>query len=102
ITENKMTVKGMYVNNQFVTVSGGGYSTGGNFTTGKSKLTRKNAPHLEQMLLYGTVCNDAQLYMRKGHYVVEGDPTDGALLIAARKLGIRHIDRSKSEFIIQF
>src|SRR5699024_11781026 len=57
ITENKMTVKGMYVNNQFVTVSGDGYSTGGNFTTGKSKLTRKNAPHLEQMLLYGTVCN---------------------------------------------
>src|SRR5699024_6480638 len=47
ITENKMTVKGMYVNNQFVTVSGDGYSTGGNFTTGKSKLTRKNAPHLE-------------------------------------------------------
>src|SRR5699024_3943985 len=102
ITENKMTVKGMYVNNQFVTVSGDGYSTGGNFTTGKSKLTRKNAPHLEQMLLYGTVCNDAQLYVRKGHYVVDGDPTDGALLIAARKFGISHIDSSKMKVIKQF
>lgn len=102
ITENKMTVKGMYVNNQFVTVSGDGYSTGGNFTTGKNKLTRKNAPHLEQMLLYGTVCNDAQLYVRKGHYVVDGDPTDGALLIAARKFGISHIDSSKMKVIKQF
>src|SRR5699024_2387807 len=81
ITENKMTVRGMYLNNNYLTISGDGYSTGGNFTTGKSKLTRKNAPHLEQMLLYGTVCNDAQLYVRKGHYVVDGDPTDGALLI---------------------
>src|SRR5699024_12860168 len=70
ITENKITVKVIYVNNQFVTVSGDGYSTGGIFTTGKSKLTRKNDPHLEQMLLYGTVCNDALLYVRKGHYVV--------------------------------
>src|SRR5699024_11866793 len=94
ITEHKMTVKGMYVNNQSVTVSGDGYSTGRNFTTGKNKLTRKNAPHLEQMLLYGTVCNDAKLYVRKGHYVVDGDPTDRALLIAARKFGIGHIDSS--------
>src|SRR5699024_5438457 len=71
-------------------------------TTGKSKLTRKNAPHLEQMLLYGTVCNDVQLYVRKGHYVVDGDPTDGALLIAARKFGISHIDSSKMKVIKQF
>src|SRR5699024_3604518 len=70
--------------------------------TGKNKLTRKNAPHLEQMLLYGTICNDAQLYVRKGHYVVDGDPTDGALLIAARKFGISHIDSSKMKVIKQF
>src|SRR5699024_3100784 len=49
-----------------------------------------------------SVCNDAQLYVRKGHYVVGGDPTDGALLIAARKFGIRHIDSSKMKVIKQF
>src|SRR5699024_9063723 len=102
ITENKMTVKGMYVNNQFVTVSGDGYSTGGNFTTGKNKLTIKNVRHIELILLYCTICNDAQLYVRKVHYVVDCVPTDGALLIAARKFGISHIDSSKMKIIKQF
>lgn len=102
ITQNKMTVKAMYVNNQFVHVSGEGDTLDGAFTTNKGKLTGKNASNLERMLLYGTICNDANLYVKKGHYVVDGDPTDGALLVAARKFGISHTENSKLKVIKQF
>src|SRR5699024_1000795 len=40
------------------------------------------------MLLYGILCNNASLYVKKGKYHVEGDPTDGALIVAARKIGL--------------
>jgi P-type Ca2+ transporter type 2C len=40
------------------------------------------------MLLYGQLCNNAALQVKKGKYFVDGDPTDGALLVAARKIGL--------------
>src|SRR5699024_5322244 len=43
---------------------------------------------LEKLLTYTMLCNDAQLFIQKGKYVIDGDPTDGAMLIAARKYGI--------------
>ena len=87
ITENKMTVKEMYVNGQNIYVSGEGYTMSGDFYVGDKKIKR-NFPNLEQMALYGMLCNDAQLLVRKGKYTVDGDPTDGALLVVARKLGL--------------
>src|SRR5690625_3721454 len=87
ITENKMTVREMYVNHTPIFVSGEGYATTGDFYTRDKKLD-DSFPHLESMLLYGMLCNDASLLVKKGKYIVDGDPTDGALLIAARKFGL--------------
>ncbi|MUV40024.1 Calcium-transporting ATPase [Lentibacillus sp. JNUCC-1] len=84
MTENKMTVKEMYVNGQSIQVTGDGYQTDGAFYAGKQKLNPAHS-HLESMLLYGMLCNNAILKVKKGAYTVEGDPTDGALLVAARK-----------------
>lgn len=87
ITENEMTVKEMFLNNKQIYVTGDGYSTVGDFYLNKEKLNREQ-PHLESMLLYGMLCNQANLFVKKGKYIVDGDPTDGALLIAARKIGL--------------
>ncbi|MFP3360731.1 calcium-transporting ATPase, partial [Planococcus sp. SIMBA_143] len=45
-------------------------------------------PNLKAMLLYGSLCNNASLQVKKGKQYIDGDPTDGALLIAARKIGL--------------
>jgi Ca2+-transporting ATPase len=92
ITENKMTVKEMFVNGEHVYVGGEGYEMSGEFLTKQGKITPKSsllAP-LEKMLLYGMLCNEANLFVKKGKYFVDGDPTDGALLVAARKFGLPH------------
>ncbi|MEN2766507.1 calcium-translocating P-type ATPase, SERCA-type [Ornithinibacillus xuwenensis] len=87
MTENQMTVKEVFLNGENLTVTGDGYDIEGHFQIGKQQLKR-DYPNLEMMLLYGQLCNNAALQVKKGKYFVDGDPTDGALLVAARKIGL--------------
>lgn len=87
LTENKMTVKRLYLNGSHIDVTGDGYSLDGKFSLNNQALDTDH-PNLHNMLLYGMLCNQASLQVKKGQYIVSGDPTDGALLIAARKFGI--------------
>ena len=40
---------------------------------------------VDQLLAIALHCNDAELYQEDGHWNVEGDPTEGALLTLAAK-----------------
>lgn len=90
ITENQMTVKEIYVNNEYIKVTGDGYHTEGDFLLNNKKIGQDYS-NIERMLLYGMLCNHATLQVKQGKYIVDGDPTDGALLIAARKIGLLHM-----------
>ncbi|MDC3412880.1 calcium-translocating P-type ATPase, SERCA-type [Aquibacillus sp. 3ASR75-286] len=85
MTENQMTVKEIYVNDQTIHVTGEGYNPKGAFYLDNKQI--KN-PDINHVLLYGALCNHASLLKRKGKWMVDGDPTEGALLAAARKAGI--------------
>lgn len=99
MTENQMTVKEMYLNGEYLYVTGDGYQTQGDFFLNKNKVERTH-PNLETMLLYGMICNHSQLMVKKGKNFIDGDPTDGALLVAARKLGL-HADRKEDYHVIK-
>lgn len=88
ITENNMTVKQIYLNEQIISVSGSNKTSHGRFYLKNEQITDKH-PNLTMMLLYGMICNNARLLVKKGRYVVDGDPTDGALQVVARKLGLQ-------------
>ncbi|WP_010096739.1 calcium-translocating P-type ATPase, SERCA-type [Ornithinibacillus scapharcae] len=90
MTENQMTVKEIFLNGDTISVTGDGFDVEGNFLLGKKKLSSDH-PNLEKMLLYGQLCNHAELQVKKGKYYVDGDPTDGALVVAARKIGLNHL-----------
>lgn len=92
ITENKMTVKEIFLANQTIVVTGEGYDTTGTFINAKSNNKINDLPILREMLLFGSLCNSAELRRKKGRLIVDGDPTDGALLIAARKYGVSNQD----------
>src|SRR5699024_4673287 len=98
LTENEMTVKEIYLNGQMISLTGDGYSSVGEFYMRDKKLDR-DFPHLESILLYGMLCNHASLLVQRGKYVVDGDPTDGALLIAARKLGLTEVLKENYKII---
>lgn len=98
MTENQMTVRELFLNGEYLKVTGDGYDIKGNILL-DNKKTDYTYPNLQTMLLYGMLCNNASLNIRKGKYIVEGDPTDGALIVAARKLGITAMDGEKFQVV---
>ncbi|MBT2573415.1 calcium-translocating P-type ATPase, SERCA-type [Bacillus sp. ISL-51] len=87
LTQNKMTVTHMWSGGKTFKVSGIGYEPAGVFTRDDQEIKPKDDRPLEQMLLFGALCNTSEIELKDGHYVLDGDPTEGALLTAARKGG---------------
>ncbi|WP_042223822.1 cation-translocating P-type ATPase [Oceanobacillus manasiensis] len=98
MTENKMTVKELYLGGNQLYVTGDGYNLQGDFFLNNEKVD-EDFSNLKAMLLYGSLCNNATLQVKKGKHYIDGDPTDGALIIAARKLGITLAAKEKYHII---
>src|SRR5690625_2389992 len=97
ITENEMTVKQIFLNDEIIHVSGDGYQLDGHFYQNEEEVT-SSYPNLASMLTYGMICNHANIVIQKGKYKIDGDPTDGALLVAARKFGVK--EKIREQFTI--
>ena len=88
LTQNQMSVTHLYVGGQSVQVSGKGYTPDGDFRLDGHEANAGEGS-LSLLLLSATLCNDAQLLRRedKGWRMI-GDPTEGALVVAAAKAGL--------------
>ncbi|RXA19916.1 calcium-transporting P-type ATPase, PMR1-type [Methanosarcina sp. MSH10X1] len=86
LTQNKMTVEKVYVNGTLLNVTGEGYKPIGDFFSGD--VPASEDVHLHRLLVAGTLCNDAGLVEENGVWDITGDPTEGALVVAAAKEGI--------------
>ncbi len=83
LTENQMTVREIYAGGERTTVSGSGYAPNGKVGDGQNV-----GGALRECLLASVLCNDAALSRSNRQWEVVGDPTEGALLVAARKAGL--------------
>ncbi|MBN1161889.1 MAG: HAD-IC family P-type ATPase [Dehalococcoidales bacterium] len=89
LTLNQMTVRRMYVGGSWVDITGEGYLVEGEFSIGGKKIDAKDQPALDLHLRIGVLCNDATISMEEDQCCsVYGDPTEGALVVAAAKAGI--------------
>ena len=93
LTQNEMTVTRVAVDGEFITVTGSGYQPQGKFLQdGEEVDLAGNFPGIRTALWIGALNNDASLetdYDEEGRRVhrMVGDPTEGALLVAAQKAG---------------
>ncbi|RME34501.1 MAG: cation-translocating P-type ATPase, partial [Thermoflexia bacterium] len=88
LTQNQMTVVRLYVGDMRVDVIGEGYQpTGGFFTDGRP-INPHDHPDLLALLRGGLLCSDAELEKDETGYRMVGDPTEGALVVAAAKAGL--------------
>jgi Ca2+-transporting ATPase len=86
LTRNEMTIERIVTHGGEVEVSGSGYIP-------KGELTAHGAPlgdgplrkEVELVLRGGALANDAVLSEHAGSWTLQGDPTDGAFLVAERK-----------------
>ncbi|NLP18990.1 MAG: cation-translocating P-type ATPase, partial [Firmicutes bacterium] len=89
LTKNEMTVKQLYIDNNFYDVSGYGYKPIGKIMLKGRENQEGNISLVREILKASVLCNNAELRPgAKGQWVVIGDPTEGALLTAAAKAGI--------------
>lgn len=86
ITRNELMVTRIVTGKTVYEVSGEGYTPTGNFFVSGETVNARSIPNAELLFRIGTLCNDANLVRDDaGKYAIAGDPTEGALLVAARK-----------------
>jgi P-type Ca2+ transporter type 2C len=86
LTKNEMTVRRLFVACRTITVSGAGYEPVGQFASGSDALDSDAA--LQELLRASVLSSDARLVSENGQWRIEGDPTEGALVVAAAKAGL--------------
>jgi magnesium-transporting ATPase (P-type) len=103
ITKGEMTVNKLWVKDWVIDVSGLGYNPVGNFTSNGKPLRKDGTASLEKLLEIAALCNGAKVDPpsdRNRNWSVIGDPTDGALLVAALKYGLNIQDELVEKPII--
>jgi Ca2+-transporting ATPase len=88
MTQNKMTVTHLWSGGNTWTVDGVGYQPRGDFYRGNTRVLPKDEKALQQMLIFGMICNHSELKIKDEDYILDGDPTEGALLVSAMKAGL--------------
>ncbi|WP_319467771.1 cation-transporting P-type ATPase [uncultured Pseudodesulfovibrio sp.] len=87
LTENQMTVQAISSGGIQYSVTGTGYGFEGEVLDSDGNIPKNAA--LEENFRAGLLCNDARIVQREGRPGVEGDPTEGALIVSARKFGLQ-------------
>ncbi|MDX5476244.1 MAG: calcium-translocating P-type ATPase, SERCA-type [Bacillaceae bacterium] len=88
LTQNKMSVTNIWSGGKTWTVSGIGYNPEGSFWIKDDTVDVKKEKELQQLLTFGLLCNNANIVNKDSQYILDGDPTEGALVVAAMKAGI--------------
>jgi magnesium-transporting ATPase (P-type) len=90
ITKGEMTVNKLWTMDRVIEVSGLGYMPVGDFTINGDPLREGETKSLDKLLEIAALCNGAKVEPpsdRNKNWSVIGDPTDGALYVAALKYG---------------
>ncbi len=88
LTENKMTVTDIVVDEGRISVSGTGLELEGVFTLEEQEIDPETNTALYEILINGVLCNNASLSHADELQAV-GDPMEVALLVAGEKAGIK-------------
>jgi P-type Ca2+ transporter type 2C len=88
LTLNQMTVHRFFSGNRFIEVTGEGYIPKGEFRTAENKIYPEKDKTLDLVLKIGLLCNDSSLTQNNKQAGIIGDPTEGALVVAAAKAGM--------------
>jgi Ca2+-transporting ATPase len=90
LTKGEMTVRKIFTGGKRIEVTGAGYMPEGEFRG--SDINPKNSKSFQTLLQGGLLCSDAVLEEKEGQWVIKGDPTEAALVVAAVKAGLHETE----------
>lgn len=88
LTENQMTVTTLRVGSTSFEVTGVGFGSEGEVRHGGERVDTSPMSAVVELLRCGALCNDTRLVQTDDGMRVEGDPTEAALTVAARKVAL--------------
>ncbi|HEX9909760.1 MAG TPA: HAD-IC family P-type ATPase, partial [Desulfatiglandales bacterium] len=88
LTKNEMTVKAIYDGHHSYEVTGSGYEPKGEILHDWESCDKATLEGLCGVLRIGMLCNESNIYEENGEFRVDGDPTEGALVVSAMKAGL--------------
>jgi P-type Ca2+ transporter type 2C len=103
LTQNEMTVLQIWADHSLLSLTGDGYDPAGDFVDSGRVVDPRSYPGIDMLLRGVTLCNDARLELNEpaseeqGGYRMLGDPTEGALVVAAAKAGYWHKDLKRTD-----
>lgn len=90
ITRNELSVTKILSGDKAFSVSGSGYNPEGEFFFEERVINARDIPNGEMLFRIAVLCNSAALEKAGEQFKIAGDPTEGALLVAARKFNSDH------------
>ncbi|HEY5932968.1 MAG TPA: HAD-IC family P-type ATPase, partial [Nitrospira sp.] len=113
LTKNEMTVTRLFIGGAVFEVTGEGYVPVGEMrpanhysSSGHPEGSISPASlstltsDLHELLMAGLICNGASLHQDNGIWQVVGDPTEGALLVVAAKVGLVKDDLKQAQAVL--
>jgi magnesium-transporting ATPase (P-type) len=89
LTKNEMTAREVILAEGRFEVTGTGYAPDGRFERAGEAIAVADEPDLGELLRAGLLCTDASLHRdAEGRWSVDGDPTEGAVIVLAEKSGL--------------
>ncbi len=87
LTKDEMTVRKIYTDGEIFTLTGAGYEPVGVFSRNGS--SEHLTPELKSLLTAAVLASDVTLVQEGDMWTIKGDPTEGALVVAAAKAGLQ-------------
>jgi len=86
LTRDEMTIRSIYLSDTVLDVSGSGYIPEGTITP---TVSGRVPSMLDELIIAGALCNDSKLLKESNNeWNIHGDPTEGSLVVLARKTGV--------------
>jgi P-type Ca2+ transporter type 2C len=91
LTKGEMTVRKIFAGGRIIEITGAGYAPVGEFRGSDIEAAIKSKT-IRTFLMGGLLCNDASMEKVEEKWTIKGDPTEGALVVAATKANLHQAE----------
>lgn len=99
LTKGEMNIRTIQTDDAIFEVDGEGFTPSGKFYKDKNEMDALSNETLALLLKAGVLCNDSNLVQKEGLWTIDGDTTEGTLLVAAKRAGLDFDEIFKEERI---
>lgn len=95
LTQNKMFAENIFTSDLELTITGKGYEPKGLFLKENVQMNPNEHGTLSKLLEIGILCNNSDIKKEHNEWIMDGEPTEGALIVLGNKANLIKSDLHK-------